>query len=140
MMHRFEHQGISEEIYLQSVGKTHDEVVDEAVPGARHQLQRQAVANGIVAAEQLTATDEEIEEAVAPLAQREGMTVKKALSRLRSNGQLDQLRRELAEQKAVDLLVERATAISVEAAKEAGVAYTPSREEQAENPGIWTVG
>ena len=139
MMHRFEHQGISQEIYLQSVGKTHDEVVEEAVPGAEQQLKRQAVVTAIVAAEGLTATDEEIEEAVTPLAQREGISLKKAMARLQGRGQIDALRQDLAEQKAVDVLVERAKAISVEAAKKAGTAYTPSREEQAENPGLWTV-
>ncbi|MFT4034844.1 MAG: trigger factor [Patulibacter sp.] len=138
MMHRFEHQGISQEVYLQSVGKTHDEVVEDAVPGAEQQLKRQAVVTAVVAAEGLTATDEEIEAAVAPLAQREGITLKKAIARLRGRGQIDALREDLAEQKAVDLLVERAKAISVEEAKKAGTAYTPSREEQAENPGLWT--
>jgi trigger factor len=139
MMHRFEHQGISQDIYLQSVGKTHDEVVEEAVPGAEQQLKRQAVVTAVVAAEGLTATDAEIEEAVAPLAQREGITVKKAIARLQGRGQIDALRQDLAEQKAVDLLVERAEAITVAAAKKAKTAYTPTREEQAENPGLWTV-
>ncbi len=139
MMHRFEHQGISQEIYLQSVGKTHDEVVQEAVPGAVQQLKRQAVVSAVVEAEGLSATDEEIEEAVAPLAAQEKITVKKAMARLQSRGQIDALRQDLAEQKAVDLLVERAEAITVAAAKKAKTAYTPSREEQAENPGLWTL-
>lgn len=139
MIHRFEHQGISEQIYLQSVGKTHDEVVDEAVPAARQQLARQAIVSSLVDAEKLTASDEEIEEAVAPLAQQEKISVKKAIARLQGRGQIDAVRRELAEGKAVDLLVERAEAISVEAAKKAGGAWTPSREEQAEEPGLWAI-
>lgn len=139
MMHRFEHQGISQDIYLQSVGKTHDEVVQEAVPGAVQQLRRQAVVTAVVAAEGLTATDAEIEEAVEPLAAQEKISVKKAMARLQSRGQIDALRQDLAEQKAVDLLVERAEAITVAAAKKAKTAYTPSREEQAENPGLWTL-
>ncbi len=139
MMHRFEHQGISQEIYLQSVGKTHDEVVQEAVPGAVQQLKRQAVVTAVVEAEGLTATDAEIEEAVAPLAAQEKITVKKAMARLEGRGQIDALRQDLAEQKAVDLLVERAEVITVAAAKKAKTAYTPSREEQAENPGLWTL-
>lgn len=139
MMHRFEQQGISQELYLQSVGKTHDEMVDEAVPGATQQLRRQAVVTALVAAEGITVTDAEVEEAVAPLAEREKMSLKKALSRLQSTGQIDQLKQDLAEQKAVDLLVERAKAVPVEQAKQAGTAWVPSREEQAENPGAWAI-
>ncbi len=139
MMHRFQHQGISQDIYLQSVGKTHDEVVEEAVPGAERQVARQAVVMAVVAAEGLTATDEEVEEAIAPLAAQEKISVKKAWARLDGRGQIDALRRDLAENKAVDLLVERAKVITVAAAKKAGTAWTPSRAEQDENPGLWNV-
>lgn len=139
MMHRFEHQGISQEIYLQSVGKTHDEMVEEAVPSAAQQLRRQSVVTAVVAAEKIEVGDEEIEDAVRPLAEREKMSLKKALSRLQSTGQLDALRSDLAEQKAVDLLVDRAKRVSVAEAKKAGAAWVPSRKEQAENPGAWAV-
>lgn len=139
MMHRFEHQGISQDVYLQSVGKTHDEVVDEAVPAAVQQLRRQAVVSAVVDAEGLTATDDEVAEAVEPLAKQEKISVKKAIARLEGRNQIEPLRRDLAEQKAVDLLVERAKPVSVEAAKKADTAWTPTREEQAENPGLWTV-
>jgi trigger factor len=138
MMHRFEHQGISQDIYLQSVGKSHDEVVQEAVPAATQQLRRQAVVSAIVDAEGLTASDAEVEEAVEPLAQQEKISVKKAIARLEGRGQIDALKRDLAEQKAVELLVERAKPVSVEAAKKADTAWTPTREEQAENPGLWS--
>lgn len=139
MMHRFEHQGISQDVYLQSVGKTHDEVVDEAVPSATAQIKRQAVALAVIAAEDVAATDEEIEEAIAPFAAQEKMSVKKAWQRLQNTGQLDALRRDLAESKAVDLLVERAKPISVDAAKKAGTPYTPSRAEQDAEPGLWNI-
>lgn len=139
MMHRFEHQGISQDVYLQSVGKTHDEVVDEAVPSAAAQIKRQAVALAVIEAENVAATDEELEEAIAPFAAQEKTTVKKAWQRLQNTGQLDALRRDLAESKAVDLLVERAQAISVEEAKKAGTPYTPSRAEQDAEPGLWNI-
>ncbi len=139
MIHRFQHQGISEEIYLQSVGKSHDEVVQDAVPDAIAQLKRQAVITSVVAAEGITATDEELHEAIEPLAKQEKITVKKAIARLQGRGQLEALRDDLAQQKAVDLLVERAKVVSVEEAKKAGTGYTPSRAEQAENPGLWAV-
>jgi trigger factor len=139
MMHRFEHQGISQDIYLQSVGKTHDEVVQDAVPGAVAQLKRQAVVTAVVAANGLSASDAELEEAIEPLAKQEKITVKKAIARLQGRGQLDSLRDDLAQQKAVDQLVESATVISVDEAKKAGTGYTPSRAEQAENPGVWAV-
>lgn len=137
MIHRFEHQGISEQVYLQSVGKSHDEVVQEAVPGAVAQLKRQAIVTALVAAEGITATDAELEEVIEPLAKQENITVKKAMARLQGRGQLESLREDLAQQKAVDQLVERAVVISVDEAKKLGTGYTPSRQEQADNPGVW---
>ena len=67
-------------------------------------------------------------------------SVKKALARLEGRNQLPALRRDLAEEKAVELLVERTKAITVAAAKKAKGVWTPSKEEQAENPGLWTTG
>ncbi|MBJ7470462.1 MAG: trigger factor [Solirubrobacteraceae bacterium] len=139
MMHRFEHQGISQDVYLQSVGKTHDEVVQEAVPSAKRQLARQAVASALIDHGKFTATDEELEEVIAPYAAQEKISLKKAWARLEGRGQLEDVRRELAENKAIDELVERAKKISVEDAKKAGIAYTPSRAEQEEEPGLWNV-
>jgi trigger factor len=139
LMHRFESQGISQDIYLQSLGKTHDEVVAEAVPAARQQLRRQAVVSALLESKDFPVSDAEVEEAVQPLADREKISLKKALSRLQSGGQLDSLKRDLAEQKAVDWLVEHAEAVSVADAKKAKGAWTPSREEQAEDPGLWSV-
>ncbi|MDO9353500.1 MAG: trigger factor [Solirubrobacteraceae bacterium] len=139
LMHRFEHQGISQDVYLQSVGKTHDEVVEEAKPAAVQQLRRQAIVGAFVDAEGLSATDEEIAEAVEPLAQQEKISVKKAIARLESRGQIEGLRRDLAEEKAVDLLVERANTVTVAAAKKADTAWTPTADEQAANPGIWAL-
>ncbi len=139
MIHRFEHQGISQEVYLQSVGKTHDEVVEEAVPSAEVQVARRAVVRSVVAAEGLTATDEEVEAAIAPLAAQEKVSVKKIWARLEGRGQIDAVRADLAENKAVELLVERAKVITVAAAKKAGTTYTPSREEQDADPGTWNI-
>jgi len=76
---------------------------------------------------------------VQPLADREKVSLKKAMARLSGTGQLDALRRDLAEQKAVDWLVEQAVVVSVADAKKAKGAWTPTREEQAEEPGLWSV-
>ncbi len=137
LMHRFEHQGINQDVYLQSIGKTHDQVVEEATPAAAQQLRRQAIVGAVVDAEGLTATDEEIAEAVEPMAKQEKISVKKAIARLEGRGQIESLRRDLAEEKAVDLLVERAKVVSVDVAKKKDTAWTPSLEEQAANPGVW---
>ena len=77
--------------------------------------------------------------ASAPLAAQEKISVKKAWARLDGRGQIDALRRDLAENKAVDLLVERAKVITVAQAKKAGTAWTPTRAEQDENPDLWNV-
>ncbi|MDQ8045269.1 MAG: trigger factor [Patulibacter sp.] len=137
MMHQYEHQGITQEYYLQAVGKTHDEMVTEAVPAAVAQLRRQAVVSALVASEKVEVSDAELEEAVEPLAKQEKISLKKAMARLAGRGQIDALRRDLAETKAVDALVEKVTTVSVEEAKKADTAWTPTREEQEADPAYW---
>ncbi len=139
MIHRFEHQGISQEVYLQTVGKTHDEVVEDAVPSAERQVARRAIVRSVVEAQGFTATDEEVEEAIAPLAAQEKVSVKKIWARLEGRGQIDAVRADLAENKAVEYLVEQAKVITVAAAKKAGTTWTPSREEQDADPGTWNI-
>ncbi len=62
------------------------------------------------------------------------MTVKKAIARLQGRGQLDSLREDLAQQKAVDLLVERAKVISVEDARRLARATPPPARSRPRNP------
>ena len=68
-------QGLSLEMYCSFMGKTEKELLEEMVPSAEAALRNQAAIAKIVELENITATDEEIGQAIAVVAQRNNMTV-----------------------------------------------------------------
>jgi trigger factor len=134
MVSTFERQGLSKEAYMQLAGKTDEEaLVHEAEPEAARLIRRDAVLGAVVAAEDISPTDEDILEALGPSAEREGLSAVDLLERVRKSDKLGRLREELAARQAIDLLVREAKPIPIEEAQE--------REEQAKaREKIWTPG
>jgi trigger factor len=128
MLHSLSHQGITRETYLQITGREEDDVIAEGKADAEQALRREAVLAAIVAAEGIKPSDEEIMEAVERSAPSEGTSAKKLYERLKNAGRLEQLEAELAQRKALDLIAEAATPISVEQAKASDKLYTPVDE------------
>ncbi|HEX2086410.1 MAG TPA: trigger factor [Solirubrobacteraceae bacterium] len=144
-MHSLSHRGISKEAYLRIAQKTEEELLEEAKPDAAQALRRDAVLTAIVEAEGIEVSDEEVLEALQADAERSGQKPKKLLDRLRSEGRLDSVKEDLAARKAVDLVADGATAISVEQAKARDKLWTPEKEASAEASGsasgqLWTPG
>ncbi len=108
MAHSLSHQGIQKEMYLQITGKTEDEIIEEGKPDAEVQLRREAVLAAVVEAEAIDPPDAELLEALAGDAERNEITPKKLLERIRSAGRLDALKEDVAQVKALDTLVEAA--------------------------------
>ena len=134
-------QGISKEAYLQIAGKTEEEIAHEAEPEAEQALKREAVIAAVVEAEQIEPTDEDLLEALRPSAERNKTTAEKALAGLQASGRIQRLRDEVANGKAVELMVKEATAITVEQAKARDKLWTPGKEDAEERPGqLWTPG
>jgi trigger factor len=134
-------QGISKEAYLQIAGKDEETLAHEAEPDAAGALRREAVLAAIIAAEQIEPTDEEVLEALEPVAERNGTTAAKLLEDLGSSGRLDAIREDVANRQAVDLLVREAKPISVEQAQARDKLWTPGKGDESEQPGqIWTPG
>lgn len=141
MVHSLSHQGIAKETYLQIAGRTEEELVEESRPQAEQQLRREAVIAAIVAAEGIEVSDEDLLEAIEPLAEREQVKPAKLLERLRSQGRLDAVRDDLAQRRAIELLAEEATPISVEEAKAKNALWTPEKEQAGAGAGeLWTPG
>jgi len=115
MLHSLSHRGLSKEAYLQISGKSETEILDEAKPDAERALKREAVLAAVVAAEGIEPTDEELAEALAPTAAREGQQPAKLLERVRKAGTLDALREDVATRKAMDLLTEQARPVAADA-------------------------
>jgi trigger factor len=131
MLHSLEHQGITKDVYLQISGKTEHELSEEAEPEAEAALRREAVLAAVVEAEGIEPTDAELQDALAPVAYRDGSDPAELLEALRKNGRLDQLREDVATRQALERLVAEATAISVDQAKARDALWTPGKDDPA---------
>jgi len=133
MLHSLSHQGISREAYLQISGRSEEETIEQAKPDAEQGLRREAVLAAVVAAEQLEPSEDELLQAVGEATPPGDRTPpKKLLERLRSNQRLDALKDDLSQRKALDLLVEAASAISVEQAQARKLLWTPGAGDDAD--------
>jgi trigger factor len=141
MIHSLGHQGITRESYLQIAGKSEEEILAEARPDAEQALRREAVIAAVVEAEDITPSDGDVLDALQAAAAREGTTPEKLRDRLDKAGRLDEIREDLAQRQAVDLLAENARGLTVEQAKAREKLWTPDKEypQGIEKP-IWTPG
>jgi trigger factor len=141
MLHSLSHQGIDKAAYLRIAGRTEEDLLAEARPDAEQQLRREAVVAAIIEAEGIEASDQEVLEALAPTAQREGTTPKKILERLKSSGRLDDVREEVLARKAIDLVADSARPIPLDQAAAREKLWTPEKGEASEKPSeLWTPG
>ena len=90
-------------------------------------------------------SDQDLLEAIAPTAEREGAEPQKLLDDLRTAGRLEELRESLAARQAVELIADAATPIPVARALAKEKLWTPGQERGEEaaaaTPGrLWTPG
>jgi trigger factor len=142
MAHSLSHQGITRETYLRISGRTEEEIVEQGKPDAEQALRREAVLAAIVEAEGIEPTDEELLEAVEQVAGEgpQRTSPKKLLERLKSTGRLDAVKQDLAQRKALDLVVDAAKPIGVDQARARDKLWTPG-SERTESPAsgqLWT--
>jgi trigger factor len=130
MLHSLSHRGITREAYLQITGREEKEVLGEMEADAEQALRREAVLTAIVAAEQIAPSEQQLLQALAPTAEREGVEADKLLDDLRANGRLEELGEDLAARMAVELLAERAKPISVAQAQAREQLWTPGQEAE----------
>jgi trigger factor len=112
MIHSMSHQGITKEVYLQISGKSEEEILQEARPDAEQALRREAVIAAVVEAEQIEPSDGDILDALQASAARENTTPEKLRDRLEKAGRLDELKEDLAQRQAIDLVVEHANPVA----------------------------
>jgi trigger factor len=143
-MNALARQGISKDAYLRIVGKDEEELAHEAEPEAAAALRREAVLAAIVEAEQIVPSDDDIREALLPASENGEKGAEKMFEELRKRNRLERMREDLAERKALELLVAEAKPISVEQAQARGKLWTPEKESQeaAGSPAakLWTPG
>jgi trigger factor len=141
MIHQLSHQGIDKQTYLRISGREEDEIVEAGKEDAEQALRREAVLAAIVEAEQIEPSEEELLEAVGAAAGERG-SPKKLLEQLKSSGRIDQLKEDLAQRRALDVVAEAAKPITIEQAQARDKLWTPGAEgEGAPSPGgLWTPG
>ena len=85
----------------------------------------------VVDAEQIEPSDEELVQALAPAAERDGTDPAELVEQLREADRLDTLREDVANRQALDLLVSEAKPISVQQAQARDKLWTPGKDEPA---------
>jgi trigger factor len=141
MLHTLGHQGITKDAYLRIAGKSEEEILAEARPDAEQALRREAVIAAVIEAESIEPSDGDVLDALQASAARERTTPEKLRARLEKAGRLDEVRDDLAQRAAVDLLAENATPISVEQAKARDRLWTPEKETaESGSSRLWTPG
>jgi trigger factor len=132
MLHSLSHRGISREAYLKITGRDEQDLLSELLPDAAQSLRREAVIAAIVAVEGIEPSEQELLDAVAPTAEREGVAASALLEDLRKSGRLRGLAEDLAARQAVELLAERSTPIPIEQARAREQLWTPESGERAD--------
>ena len=128
MLHSLAHRGVSREAYLQVVGRSEQDILAEMQPEAELALRREAVLTAMVEAEGISPSEQELLEAIAPSAEREGVAPEQLLVQLRSAGRLEELREELAARRAIDLIVASAKPIPPAQAQAREQLWTPEKQ------------
>jgi len=101
---RISSQGIPFEQYLQMLGMTREDMRVQAREGALHQIQGRLALEAVAAAEELEASDEEMEAELAKLAEQYSMEIEQ----IRKIIPLDDLKGDLLRQKAMKVVTESA--------------------------------
>ncbi len=123
MMHSLSHQGISREMYMQISGQDEDAVLEQARPDAEQALRRDSVIAAVVQAEGIEPSDGDVLDVLQASAAQEKIAVEKLRDKLEQQGRLGEIRDDLAQRQALDLLVEHATAVPA-----------PADEPEADEP------
>ncbi len=120
-------QGISMEMYTSILKKTRDELVAEMKPDAEKRVKTRLIVKSIADAEGITVSDEELETELNNMAAMYGMTtedLRKALE-----GQIDYVKQDVRNRKAIDLIYANAVLTDVE---ELPMKEAPAQEAAAE--------
>jgi trigger factor len=148
-LHSLSHRGISREAYLQISGRPEEQILTELEPEADLALRREAVLTAVVEAEAIAPSDEDVLEALAPTAEREGVEAQQLFDDLRGAGRLEEVREDLAAREAIDLISSSSEPIPLAQAEAREKLWTPEKAAGAQGPAgaatdeparIWTPG
>jgi trigger factor len=153
-------RGIPPEEYLRASGRSEQELLAELLPVAEQSIKREAVLAAVIAAEGIAPGDEEVLAAYLPEGEQEGVEEIQAevggapgapdqeagrerrprtreereqlLERLRAAGQLEELREQLAAERAIELIAQAAKPIAPERAAAREKLWTPEEARKGQ--------
>lgn len=104
---RLQYQGISFEQYMQFTGMTRQQFMDQVKPQVMKRIQSRLILEAVAAAENITASEEEIEEELRKMSEAYKMDPEKVEEMLGEDGR-EQVSEDICVRKAVDFVVENA--------------------------------
>ncbi len=104
---RLAQQGMPMEQYMQFTGMTKEKLMEQMKPDALKRIQSGLILEAIAEAEKIEVSEEDVEAEIGKMAEMYGMEVDK-LKELFPESERENMKKDLAIQKAVDLIVEKA--------------------------------
>jgi trigger factor len=106
LSHRLEAQGATIPQYLEATGQTEDQLVSELRQGAAHAVKADLALRAVAEAEEIDATDEEVDAEIARMAGRFEQKPAQLRRQLESTEQMPAVRSDVRKSKALEWLVD----------------------------------
>jgi len=134
LLHRLQEQGASVEQYLAATGLSQDQLIADVRLESTKAVKADLALRAVVAAEEIVASDDEVEAEIARLAERTGRKPAQLRKEIERGGGLQAVRSELSRGKALQFLVDHATVVDEEG-KPLDISFPESAPEApAEEP------
>jgi trigger factor len=134
LLHRLEEQGATVEQYLEATGITQDQLIADIRLESTKAVKADLALRAVVTAEEIVASDEEVEAEIARLAERTGRKPAQLRKEIERAPGLQAVRSELSRGKALQFLVDHASVVDEEG-KPVDIAFPePAPEAPAEEP------
>jgi trigger factor len=134
LLHRLEEQGASVEQYLMATGLTQDQLIADVRLEATKAVKADLALRAVVTAEEIVASDEEVDAEIARLAERTGRKPAQLRKEIERGQGLQAVRSELSRGKALQFLVDHATVVDEEG-KPLDISLPESAPEAPPEPG-----
>src|SRR5438105_512087 len=134
ILHRLEEQGASVDQYLEATGLTQDQLLADVRLEATKAVKADLALRAVVAAEEITASDYEVEAEIARVAERSGRKPAQLRKETERGQGLQAVRSELSRGKALQFLVDHASVVDEEG-KPLDISFPePAPEAPADEP------
>ena len=115
---RLQSQGMTLEQYMQYLGQTMDQLIDQMKPQALKQIQTRLVLEKVAEVENIEVSDERIDEEIQQMAKMYNMEADK-LKDIMGDYEKEQMKKDLAVQEAVTFLADNAVEVEASGTAEA---------------------